>query len=563
MVMMKLSALLAGAATVSAFISAPIEAYGQRPLRSVAPASRFSCDLPPVLDPVADGLPSALELFSSEEALERQVKRHQAIVRVPSVSYDDLGAFDEDPRWKPFYELHDVLKKTYPAVHKYAKLEKINTFGLLYTIQGSDDSLKPVLLMGHQDVVPVADASTWTHPPFEAVYDGTWLWGRGASDDKNSLTAIFSALEALLSRDDWTPKRTILLAFGFDEENSGYLGAASIAQVILKRYGDDSLAIILDEGGLGIKTYGNALYVLPAVTEKGYFDIWMELDVAGGHSSKPFPHTGIGIISEIVTALEANPYKAVLTEGGPVHKHMQCQAHYSPEAFPELTRLVNNNDLEGVAQFLVKASRETQFIVQTSQSVDFISGGQKINAMPEQIKLGVNYRVSHHNSMEEVQHNVVKYIDDTVTKYGLTIKAFEGEADYASYVAKLPARPRTVSAASDVDYNGTLILRSGHKSPAAPISPTTGPIWDIFSGTIQHTFAFENGTVVPAGEIMTGNTDTKHYKGLSNHVYRFMPYRFQGEANIHTVNERVRMDAHMETVRFYYDFVRNFDASEV
>lgn len=77
-------------------------------------AGGFACDLPPVLDPAGDGLPSAEELFSGDVALARQVERHQAIVRVPSVSYDDLGPPGDDERWAPFYDLHETLEVLFP-----------------------------------------------------------------------------------------------------------------------------------------------------------------------------------------------------------------------------------------------------------------------------------------------------------------------------------------------------------------------------------------------------------------------------------------------------------------
>ena len=76
----------------------------------------YKCDLPIALDPAEDGLISAGELFSSEEALLTQVQRHQAIVQVPTICFDDLGRFDEDKRWEPFYQLHNVLAEQYPVV---------------------------------------------------------------------------------------------------------------------------------------------------------------------------------------------------------------------------------------------------------------------------------------------------------------------------------------------------------------------------------------------------------------------------------------------------------------
>lgn len=370
--------------------------------------------------------------------------------------------------------------------------------------------------MAHQDVVPVADESTWRYPPFDAVYDGEYIWGRGVSDDKNSLTAVLSAFEALLSNDDWKPKRTFLLAFGFDEECSGFRGAGEIGPLLKERYGKDSFAAILDEGGLGLLEVGNALYVLPGVTEKGHINIFFELDVVGGHSSTPFPHTGIGIIAEIVAELETHPFKAELIEDGPVHSHIQCQARYSPEAYPDLTELVQRGDLEGITHWLVRAGRNTQYIVQTSQAADIITGGQKINAMPEKTVLGVNYRVAHQNSLAEVQHNAVRRVGRIIKKYGLTLKPYEGDEEYLNYVAGLEPEAEIeaeIEPEEVIDYKGTLVLTTQGKFNPSPISPTSGQSWDVFAGTIRHTFAFENGTVVPSGEIMTGNTDTRHYIG--------------------------------------------------
>jgi Gly-Xaa carboxypeptidase len=252
-------------------------------------------------------------------------------------------------------------------------VEHINRFGLVLTATGRNPSLKPILLTAHQDVVPVADSSTWKHPPFSGHFDGEWLWGRGASDDKNSLVGILSAMETLLSL-GWQPRRTVILAFGFDEESSGKYGAGHIATHLTARYGNNSMVILVDEGGFGNQLIGDVLYAFPAVTEKGHIDIWYELHVQGGHSSLPFPHTGIGIVAEIVAKLEANPYQASLAEGSPVHNHFVCQARYSPKADKRITKLIKRGDLETLASELAKKDRSLRFRIQTSQSVDIIKG---------------------------------------------------------------------------------------------------------------------------------------------------------------------------------------------
>lgn len=389
------------------------------------------------------------------------------------------------------------------------ELNTVHTFGLVFSLQGSDSSLKPLMLTAHQDVVPVADPETWKHPPFSAHYDGRWLWGRGASDDKNSLTALMSALETLLANPAWAPKRTIVLALGFDEECSGRRGAGYIAKYLEDKYGRDSMAIIVDEGGMGLALLDKTLYALPAVMEKGHMDVWLDLKINGGHSSIPFPHTGIGIMSEIVVALESNPYEPKLIKDSPIHHHLVCQARYSPKAAPEVTRLIEEGDLESLAAQLVTVDRATQYRVQTSQSVDYFMGGVKINAMPEKIRIGVNHRVAPHNSIPEIKGKILGLLKPIAEKYGINVVPFAGEPENPESLAD------EFKTAYEVDYNATLTLTSSQRTKVAPVSPTSGGIWDVFSGTIQHSFAFADGTVVPTGELMTGNTDTRHYLSKS------------------------------------------------
>lgn len=153
-------------------------------------------------------------------------------------------------------------------------MTKVNTHGLLYEWTGSDSSLKPSLLAAHQDTVPVnlQTLDLWTYPPWSGYYDGTYVWGRGSSDCKNTLSGILEAV-TLLIEGGFKPKRTILLAFGFDEESKGYEGAGELSKVIEEKFGKDGIAFILDEGGLGIGEMYGAAFALPATGEKGYLDV--------------------------------------------------------------------------------------------------------------------------------------------------------------------------------------------------------------------------------------------------------------------------------------------------
>ena len=72
---------------------------------------------------------------------------------------------------------------------------------VLITIPGRDPALKPLLLMAHQDVVPVVAGTedSWEYPPFEATLDETFIWGRGSMDIKLMVIGELEAAEYVLA----------------------------------------------------------------------------------------------------------------------------------------------------------------------------------------------------------------------------------------------------------------------------------------------------------------------------------------------------------------------------
>lgn len=153
-----------------------------------------------------------------------------------------------------------------------------------------------------------------------------------------------SVVESLLSQ-EWKPGRSIVLAFGFDEETGGVRGAARIAEVLEKTWGRDGFALILDEGVMGLTTVGDYVYARPAVAEKGYLDAQLILETPGGHSSQPPAHGAIGIIAQMIVALTQNLYIPVLTKKNPLRGFLECQAKYTPgELEPWLRRSLLRDD---------------------------------------------------------------------------------------------------------------------------------------------------------------------------------------------------------------------------
>ncbi|KAI1779138.1 carboxypeptidase S [Hypoxylon cercidicola] len=510
------------------------------------------CPLPDVTVPGGDGLRTS-DHFMSSPQLKLQVERLSAAVRVPTESYDDNGDVDEDPRWATFQDFHEVLEQLFPLVHSQLELRKVNRYGLQYTFRGTDATKKPILLTAHQDVVPAGTASRWTYPPYEGHFDGTFLWGRGSADCKNVLIGILSAIEDLLSQ-SFVPRRTIVLAFGFDEETSGFRGAAALNQSLIEEWGSDSFLFVLDEGGMGIQGQGDdVLYAYPGVGEKGYYDVQLTLDVNGGHSSRPPRHTGIGIMADAIVALENNPYSPRLTQSSPFRRVLECRAKFSAkEVQPWLRGLLLSGDEKEIAEKLAREETEEKWLVQTSQAVDVITGGVKVNALPESVQLQVNHRVALHESVQHINDHIREVLAPVVQKYDLYFEGFNSS--------------NTESFGLETASSPILVAQSLQSLDPAPISPTNNGVWAVFSGTIRHVFqTTESGqgkTVVPVGNIMTGNTDTVHYWDLTRNIYRFVPSRDGTRLNRHGIDERMGMTAHLEGMRLYYDLIRNFDGWE-
>lgn len=308
--------------------------------------------------------------------------------------------------------------------------------------------------------------------------------------------------------------------------------------------------MVLDEGGMGLTTMGDVVYARPGVAEKGYMDVKLVIEVNGGHSSRPPAHSGIGIMAELIVALEEHPYAPVLTTKNPLKGYLECQAKFSPrEVEPWLLHaLLDNKDGVNIGRRLSEERGPmARFSMQTSQAVDIVRGGDKVNALPETVTTTVNYRIASHDSLKLVKDQIADLLGPIAHKHGLKLQHFgQNHSD---------EHPATDAAKSST---ATLSLYSLNELSPSPISPATpnNKVWNLFSATIRQ--VFENTTtlaaktVVPVGDIMQGNTDTIHYWKLTRNIFRFSPAREGTRKGIHTVDERVDMMAHMEGMRLYY-----------
>lgn len=526
------------------FISPWLEAYGPG-------TESETCQQVPKLSPantrVEQYVREAVELAEYQREV---IKKLSGIIQIPSESYDELGPIGEDDRWDIFFQVEDYLKHTYPTVFQNVKLDHANTHGLILTWQGSvsPSQAKPILLLAHQDVVPVLmeNVKDWTHPPYDGHYDGEIIWGRGATDDKGYLISIIESLD-LLIKSGFQPKRTVILAFGCDEEISGENCGRPISDFLFEQYGHDGIYLIMDEGSTGIQKEFDSSFAMIGVAEKGYLDVGINVSSTGGHASNPPDHNAIGILSEIVVAIESNPFLGKVTSKNPMFHFLECAAVYAPESsFPMSVRRTLSKaaaqDSNISQEQLDQALGNMRYHFRTSQSVGKINGGVKINAIPETASTMVNLRLAVETSIAQIEAHYESLVKAISKKHGMEFKGFHSPCD-----SSVPRK---------------ICLYGVDPLEPAPVSPIDTESYRILSGTIKNVLKplGQDEELIVTPYLMPANTDTKFFWALTKNIYRFTPVNLVENLNrAHTTNEFIRADEFVREPLFFATLILNAD----
>ncbi|CUM63020.1 uncharacterized protein PRCAT00000582001 [Priceomyces carsonii] len=501
-----------------------------------------------------------LTILNNADFKNSSIEKLAGATKIDTQVYDSLKNVTDDPKfWSKFKTFHKYLEKTFPAVYENTEVQKVNTYGLVFYLKGSNENLKPLMLTAHQDTVPVQSDTLdkWSYPPFEGHYDGEYVFGRGVSDCKNVLIAIMESLE-LLIKENYKPQRGIVVAFGFDEEISGFYGARSLGIYLENRFGKDSMYAILDEGpGLTVDFLSKRIVAVPGTSEKGWADVRIQLTTPGGHSSIPPDHTSIGFMSELGYILESNPYEPLLTSANPTMDYLKCAAvHGGPEVPKYVKKAIIRSSYDKFANSLVvKKLQEnpiTRYLIQTAQSMNVIQGGEKSNALPEHVSLLVNHRIAIEKTYESLADSISTKVVKLAKKYDLGVDAFGNTLLEAGKHGKFV-----------VDFPSIIL------NPA-PVTPVNDTVWSYLAGSVRH--VFENFVfpdvdypIITAPALMPANTDTRHYWDLTRNIFRFSPF-FSNvtmtENGIHSVDERIQASAHLQLVAFFYQYVQTVDTPD-
>lgn len=465
--------------------------------------------------PPAPAAPAA----SAEDAFDQDAiaRRLGEAVRFRTISWQEGAApADVEASRQALVSFRDWIAATYPAFNAQASREIVSDYSLLYTWKGSDPSLAPYLLMSHMDVVPVAPGSEpdWTHPPFAGDIAEGYVWGRGTIDTKAGIIGQLEAAEAL-AREGFRPRRTLMFAFGHDEETGGQ-GNTRIAAMLAER--GVRLEFVDDEGGViatGAVPGIEGPVAVVGVAEKGYLTLQLTAHSPGGHSSLPLPiaETAIGRLASAISNIERSPFEGKID--GVSHEFLQQLMPYM--SFGQRLAIANLWLLEPVVVKSMSAAPASAAILRTTIAPTMVQGGVKENVLPPSATLTINFRVHPRDSTQNVLDHIRHVVGDPQVEISVI----------------------------------------GVRREASAVSDMQGPQFALIRRTLERV---KPGVIV-APNLLSAATDARHYEALTRNVFRMVPAELSADElkGFHGTNERVPVSSLLLISRYYRELIRGAD----
>lgn len=448
-----------------------------------------------------------VSVLAAPELTQDNLDHFRRAITYQTVSYADSSRFDSSQ----FIAFRKFLESTYPKAHAVLLREIVAGYSLLYRWEGKNPDLKPVVLMAHQDVVPIEEATKtmWSVDPFGGIIKDNFIWGRGTTDDKINLIAIMEAVEKLVN-ENYQPARTVYLAFGHDEEIGGR-GAAAIAKLLKER--NIAADFVLDEGGIITenKVPGmNRPVALLGTAEKGYLSLKLTVSVPGGHSSMPEKETAIDILAAAIHRLRSNPFEPNFSE--PIQGFMESTGPYM--SFVQRMAFANTWLFKKLILNTYSQTNTGNAMIRTTIVPTIIESGIKDNVVPTVATAVVNIRLLPGHSSAQVIGDVKKIINDSRVAVG--------------------------------PLNNNI-------SEASPVTPVNGFGYRKIAATIQRTYP----KIITSPFLVIGATDSRHFTEISTNIIKFSP--MIDPIGFHGIDERVSLESYRTALWFYEQLLRDLN----
>jgi acetylornithine deacetylase/succinyl-diaminopimelate desuccinylase-like protein len=457
-----------------------------------------------VVSPMAAQSPSQPDW----EAIEEETIRHfQALLRL-----DTSNPPGNETRAAEY--LKEVLEREGIPVQIFAlDPDRAN---LVATLKGNG-SKRPLLLMGHTDVVTVFP-ERWTFPPFGAVRDGGYIYGRGTLDDKdNVVTSLMIML--MLKRMNVPLERDVIFLAEAGEESTTRPG---IDFMVEQHWPAIAAEYCLAEGGGVTRRDGEVQFASVGTLEK--LPRFVELIARGpsGHGSVPLMNNAVARLTAAVTRL--SEWEAPIRLNETTREYFLRLADMSEPADAERFRAVASGDPQKTREALEYFRRNAPnyaALLRTSVAPTILEAGDRANVIPSEAKATLDVRVLPNEDPDQI----LELIRGVVNDPGIEVR---------------------------------FAPRDGMQRPAGGTSITTDAFRIIEAAVKRHY------DTVTLPTMSTGASDMAQVRSKGTHCYGIGPAvdAEDGRAGFgaHGDQERILESELHRFLRFYWDVVTNLAA---
>ncbi len=362
---------------------------------------------------------------------------------------------------------------------------------------------KPILLMGHLDVVGV-QRDHWNTDPFTPTIKDGYLYGRGAMDDKGMVTANLEAFLELHRRHIPLDRDVIFLAEA-GEEGGPKVG---IDFLVEKHWDEIAAESCLNEGGAMVVVNGKIQYVAVSTTEKVPWPTKLIAHGTGGHASVP-------TTDDAVTHLAAAVAKAGTFEM-PVHLDANAIAFFhglarisSPEDAAVYGKLDDPIAGKAAQEKLKTLNPRYAATLRTTIVPTIINGGFRENVVPSQAEATLDIRVLPQDRIQDVVAALNKVINDDAVK----------------------------------------VVPPDSARPTSPPSPVTSDLFDAMEETQRE--MFPGAATLPM--LLPATTDAAQLRAKGMYVYGLGGAQTADDRErVHGNNERIAVPAIGQFSQFVY-----------
>ena len=271
-------------------------------------------------------------------------------------------------------------------------------------------SLKPILIIGHLDVVE-ARREDWSTDPFRFIEKDGYYYGRGTQDMKVDDAALVTTF-IRFHREGYRPDRDLILALTADEEGGNFNGV----DWLLKNHRDlIDAAFVLNADAGGVTTdHGKPVDVDVEASEKQYADFRVSATNPGGHSSLPVPDNAIYHVTDALSRLEHYAFPVELN--GITRTYFERRAPLEPAQVKADMNALLHNPPDAAAVARLSEDPRYNSIMRTTCVATRLNAGHANNALPQRASANINCRIFPGETVEGTQAALAAAIGDAGAK---------------------------------------------------------------------------------------------------------------------------------------------------